>query len=114
MLMENTAQLNDAEQLIYIFDLKGSTVDRKTKGTTKPSTTLKDQDFQLCNEHYMKKGSSFISLRPTDRLKLIAAMRKDVKFLKSQNLMDYSLLLVIEKKQRKYGLNNNIIDEEVK
>jgi hypothetical protein len=46
----------------------------------------------------MKKGSSFISLRPTDRLKLIAAMRKDVKFLKSQNLMDYSLLLVIEKK----------------
>jgi hypothetical protein len=45
MLMENTAQLNDAEQLIYIFDLKGSTVDRKTKGTTKPSTTLKDQDF---------------------------------------------------------------------
>ena len=46
----------------------------------------------------MKKGSSFISLSPTDRLKLIAAMRKDVKFLKGQNLMDYSLLLVIENK----------------
>jgi len=42
MLMENTAQLRNTRDLSYIFDLKGSTVDRKTSGTTKPSTTLKD------------------------------------------------------------------------
>jgi hypothetical protein len=42
MLMENTCQLKDPQNLTHIFDLKGSTVDRKTKGLTKPSTTLKD------------------------------------------------------------------------
>ena len=30
MLMENTAQLKMPENLTYIFDLKGSSVDRKT------------------------------------------------------------------------------------
>ena len=43
--MENTAQFEDPTQLISIFDLKGSLVDRKEKGVTKPSTTLKDQNF---------------------------------------------------------------------
>ena len=61
----------------------------------------------------MKKGSSFISFRPTDRLKLIAAMRKDVKFLKGQNLMDYSLLLVIENKSRRNDLNTSVGDDEI-
>ena len=42
MLIENTLQLKDPENLKYIFDLKGSLVDRKVKGEIKPSTTLKD------------------------------------------------------------------------
>jgi hypothetical protein len=42
MLMENTVQLRDPKYLQYVFDLKGSTVDRKEKGVTKPSSTLKD------------------------------------------------------------------------
>ncbi len=42
MLMENTVKLRDDRNLLYVFDLKGSTVDRKTSGVTKPSTTLKD------------------------------------------------------------------------
>jgi hypothetical protein len=45
MLMENTAQFKDPTQLLSVFDLKGSLVDRKEKGVTKPSTTLKDQNF---------------------------------------------------------------------
>ncbi len=47
MLMENTAQISNTANLRHIFDLKGSTVDRKTKGELKPSTTLKDQNFIL-------------------------------------------------------------------
>ena len=36
ILMENTLRLKDPERLNYIFDLKGSLVDRKVKGLTKP------------------------------------------------------------------------------
>ena len=42
VLMENTLQLKNPKGLQYIFDLKGSLVDRKTKGKITPSTTLKD------------------------------------------------------------------------
>jgi len=36
-------------------------------------------------------------LKEADARKIINSMRKDVAFLKSQNLMDYSMLVVIEK-----------------
>ena len=42
VVMENTLQLKNKSGLKYIFDLKGSLVDRKTKGKTTSSTTLKD------------------------------------------------------------------------
>ena len=35
MLMENTLRIKRVDQLKYIFDLKGSKVDRKVKGKTK-------------------------------------------------------------------------------
>lgn len=47
MLMENVLRLKDSDELNYIFDLKGSQVDRKVKGVTKPSTTLKDINFLM-------------------------------------------------------------------
>ena len=47
MLMENTLRLKDPERLNYIFDLKGSRVDRKVRGVTKASTTLKDINFLM-------------------------------------------------------------------
>ena len=45
--MENTLRLRDPNQLRYIFDLKGSRVDRKVKGVTKTTTTLKDINFLM-------------------------------------------------------------------
>lgn len=42
MLMENVLQIKNPDGLRYIFDLKGSMVDRKVKGKTKPGETLKD------------------------------------------------------------------------
>jgi hypothetical protein len=47
VLMENTLRFEDETQLRYVFDLKGSRVDREVKGYTKPSTTLKDINFML-------------------------------------------------------------------
>ena len=49
VLMENTLQIKNKRGLQYIFDLKGSLVDRKVKGKTTSSTTLKDQNFILAS-----------------------------------------------------------------
>ena len=45
MLMENALQVEDQQNLRHIFDLKGSLVNRVTKGSIKSSTTLKDTNF---------------------------------------------------------------------
>jgi len=50
MLMENTLRLKEAKSLKYIFDLKGSLVDRKVKGATTTTTTLKDVNFLMAAE----------------------------------------------------------------
>ena len=47
MLMEYTVQLKKRKSLQYMFDLKGSLVDRRTTGETNPGTTLKDVNFLM-------------------------------------------------------------------
>jgi len=46
MLMENTLKLEDHPyELKFVFDLKGSSVGRKVKGNTKPTSVLKDSNY---------------------------------------------------------------------
>jgi hypothetical protein len=45
MLMENTMRLKDKDELKFVFDLKGSTVDRFVMGKYASSVTLKDVNF---------------------------------------------------------------------
>ena len=45
LLMENTLQVHQVDQLQNIFDLKGSTIDRLVTGKTKSTDTLKDINF---------------------------------------------------------------------
>lgn len=92
MLMENTMRLKNPDKLNYVFDLKGSKVDRKVKGHTKPSTTLKDINFIMAAE----ANENFTAQTTINRSLLKASVRKDVEFLRNQGLMDYSLLLAIE------------------
>lgn len=67
-------------------------MDRSVKGYTKPTTTLKDLNFLVAAERI----EGFTAMGTALRLKLTSALRKDVEFLRSHNLMDYSLLLGIE------------------
>lgn len=76
MLMENTMQLKNPAGLTHIFDLKGSSVDRETKGEIKPSTTLKDTNFLKWR---LETDHCFSSIH---RVVLVSAIRKDVKFLR--------------------------------
>ena len=70
MLMENTLRLKNPEQLKYIFDLKGSLVDRKTKGLTTNSTTLKDINFLMTKN----ANVNFPSFNNETKQKLKSAM----------------------------------------
>ena len=45
MLMENTLDFKDPDRVKFVFDLKGSTVDRRVKTRSKRTTTLKDCNF---------------------------------------------------------------------
>ena len=92
MLMENTLQLKNPDGLKYIFDLKGSLVDRKVTGKITSRTTMKDVNFLLAAE----ANPDFICLKESDRVKLLRVVKSDADFLASQGLMDYSLLLGIE------------------
>jgi hypothetical protein len=92
MLMENTLRLKNPDNLKYIFDLKGSTVGRAVKGYTTPSTTLKDLNFMVANE----KIQDLTFMGQSKKTMLSLAMKKDVEFLRSHGLMDYSMLLAIE------------------
>ena len=89
--MENTLRIRDEGSLKYVFDLKGSLVDRKVMGKTKKTTTLKDVNFLMAAK-YNKNLTNF----GQHRARLLKAVRKDVEYLRSQGLMDYSLLLGIE------------------
>lgn len=90
MLMENTLRLLKKDTLTKVYDLKGSRVDRTTSeaaGTHKDNNFIKklqsDPDFlQLPKKHAAKSYKSLV---------------KDVQFLQDCGLMDYSLLVGIEK-----------------
>lgn len=112
MLMENTAQLNNPSKLTHLFDLKGSLVDRMTIGKTKPSTTLKDQNFLISCDKALLKNSQFVKFQKTDFRRLKNIVRNDVAFLESLGLMDYSLLLVIERVPR-FNQDDEALNREI-
>jgi 1-phosphatidylinositol-4-phosphate 5-kinase len=93
MLMENTVRLKDPKELKFKFDLKGSTVDRIVTGRTNKNTILKDSNFLLAKQTFPE----LTKLDSADRKRLFVALCNDVDFLTSLGLMDYSLLIAIEK-----------------
>jgi hypothetical protein len=72
-------------------------VDRKVKGLTETSTTLKDVNYLMVKKEY----HGLTKVRKRLRIKIKEALRKDVEFLRSHGLMDYSLLLGVEKADRR-------------
>jgi len=80
---------NGALKIHQRFDLKGSTVGRELSAEQrqKKSPTFKDLDFRRLNKK--------IPLGPTLREQFLMQLSEDCKFLVSQNIMDYSLLIGI-------------------
>ncbi|KAJ3068362.1 Phosphatidylinositol-4-phosphate 5-kinase [Podochytrium sp. JEL0797] len=85
------------------YDLKGSTLGRLTseeKAKTTPVVVLKDLNWM--------KREKQLFLGPVKRDLLVTQMEKDVAFLASMNIMDYSLLIGIHDLVR--GNSSNIRD----
>ena len=81
-----------------VFDLKGSTFKRNTKGKITKSTILKDLDFVQAK----KQSPQHLNLDKINQV-LVKTLRRDVHFLKLHGLLDYSLLLAIEKDDEKFN-----------
>lgn len=67
-------------------------MDRFVKGKVTPGTTLKDVNYLTATT----EDPNFLSLKESDRSRLLRVVKADADFLSSQGLMDYSLLLGIE------------------
>jgi hypothetical protein len=93
MLMENTVRLKAPKKLKFKFDLKGSTVERVVTGHTYKSTILKDINFLLAKQTFKE----LTKLDTATRKRLLEVLTSDVEFLQGLDLMDYSLLIAIEK-----------------
>ena len=76
-----------------MFDLKGSTVQRKTKNVQnwKKEQVLKDLDYQWLT----KVESKLINFNKEDIKEIKRNLENDIRFYKRLNLMDYSLLFII-------------------
>lgn len=102
MIMENSLPAVENTEMHYVFDMKGSSINREVlKGTSNSSLkngeptgskVLKDLDYVRLNEI-----KSFFNMDNIDCTRQLAAIEKDVKFLMQQRFMDYSLLMAIKK-----------------
>ena len=102
IMMGNTVQSmwNDMK-LKYIFDLKGSLINRETKINMKlhkPGMTLKDINLLT-----IRKGENILKFSSIDRANIMDILEKDVHILNKVGIMDYSLLIAIENNQMYTG-----------
>ena len=103
ILMGNTKKSNDSN-IVNVFDLKGSFIHREVKDKNlKPTATLKD--LNLLN---IRKEKMIMRFRPEDQIEIMKNIERDSEILRSHNLMDYSLLLAIEKNENYIKLKGNI------
>jgi hypothetical protein len=80
-----------SDDIVRVFDLKGSTFQRIHPGPFKNTTTRKDLNFQ-------EETDFRVQTTEPKQKRLLQIMAKDKEFLKSQRLMDYSLLVVFFKR----------------
>jgi 1-phosphatidylinositol-4-phosphate 5-kinase len=78
------------EDIISIYDLKGSLHKRITKQVKHSRTVKKDLNFLLEPQFFMK-------VDPKVKRDFLQRLHRDKEFLKSCNLMDYSLLMIFLK-----------------
>ena len=112
--MENISPFSE-EAFIYKYDLKGSWVGRKTKNIFScKMKTLKDIDYlDIAN----KERSAKVLLKEEVVTLLKREMNDDLSLLMNARLMDYSMFIVIARKNKidrnKLAINNRVFDSAI-
>lgn len=111
LLMGSTISLTEGgKNLLYQFDLKGSLINRyvKTKGTHDPGKVLKDINLLEL------KSKKLLKFREEDVKEIMRMIKRDSNILRNHSIMDYSLLLAIEKNpyRKEHMGTNRIISME--
>jgi 1-phosphatidylinositol-4-phosphate 5-kinase len=115
LIMQNTLPNVPETELAYLFDMKGSSINRqvlkvptthlKQMGPTK-GEVLKDLDYVR-----LKDLKKFMKLSEANADAIKRALEIDIDFLKSQRFMDYSLLFSVRSvNQKKKNNSDDIID----
>lgn len=90
LLMSNAAQAG--RNIEYVYDLKGSEINREVKEKDiTPGGCLKDQNLLK-----FMKADTFLLMQRKDIRWIMNQIAHDIRFLSAHNLMDYSLLLIVE------------------
>jgi hypothetical protein len=90
LLMSNSAQTG--RDIENVFDLKGSIINREVHAKDiRPGGTLKD--VNLLN---LKLTEVFLTFQRNDMRAIMMQVFEDIRFLAKFNIMDYSLLLIVE------------------
>ena len=105
IVMKNgTKKVGMNTKFVYKFDLKGSKINRTSLSgevkckDLKSGIILKDLDLTAI----LNKNPDLINVSITDRQKLVQALQRDSKFLMANGLMDYSMLVAIERTKQAY------------
>ena len=101
VVMKNTSRINSENSEIMTFDLKGSTRDREIRveydnlwsSPFGPLKVMKDNNFVRISQ----KMDNLMQLSLIDYKRLCDRVKEDSEFLLSCGLIDYSLLLTIER-----------------
>ena len=96
------------KDLIFTFDLKGSTHGRKSKGEVTPRTIQKDLDLAPTK----RKHPRLFEMNDLTR-KLRKVMLQDTRFLQRHGFLDYSLLLAVEKSKAEFDIKKAINDKRL-
>jgi len=85
--------LENSSISLKVYDLKGSRKNRLRKEDIK-GTTLMDTNFDL------ERNGDLLAIRDHKKLDFFEVLDRDCRFLMDQKIVDYSLLLIIDQKNR--------------
>jgi hypothetical protein len=95
MLMANTLQFKSASAIQRIFDIKGSKVKRDVPMTTTTKNTAVLKDINLLR--LIDNEPKLLNFMKGDLKMLNSVIKRDVNFMLGLGIMDFSLLLAVEK-----------------
>lgn len=115
LVMANTNRCKSSTLIMNIYDLKGSVINRERKWSRnlKNTSTLKDLNLIRIKKQNQAIGNDFLKFKRSDIEMINDVITQDVELLKKFNLMDYSLLLCVERVDDEDFINPITVQEEL-